>query len=133
MGSPGGSRIIGQVLNALVNFLDYGMCMSDAIAAPRAIARNDGVTEVELPLLSNTVAIDLLNNRGFNVQQLITDRPLGYVQGADFVYPPSQDRVRSTNRHLQSTQAGQSPFQCAATLQAAADSTRLHSALALAY
>jgi gamma-glutamyltranspeptidase/glutathione hydrolase len=34
-GSPGGSRIISAVLQVIVNVLDYGMNIADAVAAPR--------------------------------------------------------------------------------------------------
>ncbi len=43
IGSPGGSRIIGTVLNTLVNVIDGDMCLGDAIAAPRALSRNAAV------------------------------------------------------------------------------------------
>jgi gamma-glutamyltranspeptidase/glutathione hydrolase len=39
-GSPGGSMIITTVLQILVNYLDFGMSLPDAIAAPRASQRN---------------------------------------------------------------------------------------------
>jgi gamma-glutamyltranspeptidase/glutathione hydrolase len=34
-GSPGGSRIVSTVLQVIVNVLDYGMTVADAVAAPR--------------------------------------------------------------------------------------------------
>jgi len=40
VGSPGGSMIITTVLQILVNHLDFGMTLPDAIAAPRASQRN---------------------------------------------------------------------------------------------
>jgi gamma-glutamyltranspeptidase / glutathione hydrolase len=40
VGSPGGSTIITVVLQILVNRLDFGMSLPDAIAAPRASQRN---------------------------------------------------------------------------------------------
>jgi gamma-glutamyltranspeptidase / glutathione hydrolase len=40
VGSPGGSMIITTVLQILVNHLDFGMGLPDAIAAPRASQRN---------------------------------------------------------------------------------------------
>jgi gamma-glutamyltranspeptidase / glutathione hydrolase len=40
VGSPGGSMIITTVLQILVNYLDFGMTLPDAIAAPRASQRN---------------------------------------------------------------------------------------------
>jgi gamma-glutamyltranspeptidase / glutathione hydrolase len=40
VGSPGGSTIITVVLQILLNHLDFGMSLPDAIAAPRASQRN---------------------------------------------------------------------------------------------
>jgi gamma-glutamyltranspeptidase / glutathione hydrolase len=40
LGSPGGSMIITTVLQTLLNRLDFGMALPDAIAAPRASQRN---------------------------------------------------------------------------------------------
>jgi gamma-glutamyltranspeptidase/glutathione hydrolase len=34
-GSPGGSRIITAVLQVLVNVIDYGMSLNEAVQAPR--------------------------------------------------------------------------------------------------
>jgi gamma-glutamyltranspeptidase/glutathione hydrolase len=40
LGSPGGSTIITTVLQTILNRVDLGMSISDAIAAPRASQRN---------------------------------------------------------------------------------------------
>jgi gamma-glutamyltranspeptidase/glutathione hydrolase len=40
LGSPGGSTIITTVLQTLVNRIDLGMSLPDAVAAPRATQRN---------------------------------------------------------------------------------------------
>ncbi|MCB5912244.1 gamma-glutamyltransferase [Streptomyces pinistramenti] len=47
LGSPGGATIITTVLQTLVNYLDRGMPLVDAIAAPRASQRNAATTELE--------------------------------------------------------------------------------------
>ncbi|ANZ15492.1 gamma-glutamyltransferase [Streptomyces noursei ATCC 11455] len=47
LGSPGGATIITTVLQTLVNHLDRGMPLVDAIAAPRASQRNAAATELE--------------------------------------------------------------------------------------
>jgi gamma-glutamyltranspeptidase/glutathione hydrolase len=47
LGSPGGATIITTVLQTLTNFLDRGMPLVDAIAAPRASQRNAAKTELE--------------------------------------------------------------------------------------
>ena len=47
IGSPGGATIITTVLQSIVNYIDLGMTMDAAIAAPRLSQRNDKVTSVE--------------------------------------------------------------------------------------
>jgi len=47
VGSPGGASIITTVLQILVNRIDFGMSLPDAIAAPRASQRNGAVTQAE--------------------------------------------------------------------------------------
>ncbi|WP_421996332.1 gamma-glutamyltransferase [Reyranella sp.] len=46
LGSAGGSRIIGDTLQALLGLLDWNLSMRDALAQPRLINRN-GPTELE--------------------------------------------------------------------------------------
>ncbi|MFE6689203.1 gamma-glutamyltransferase [Streptomyces sp. NPDC057743] len=53
VGSPGGATIITTVLQTLINHLDRGMSLVDAIAAPRASQRNAAATELE-PALYNS-------------------------------------------------------------------------------
>ena len=47
VGSPGGATIITTVLQILVNRIDLGMTLPEAVAAPRASQRNAAVTPVE--------------------------------------------------------------------------------------
>ncbi|TQS26377.1 gamma-glutamyltransferase [Microbispora sp. KK1-11] len=47
VGSPGGATIITTVLQILVNRLDFGMSLPDAVAAPRASQRNTAATQAE--------------------------------------------------------------------------------------
>lgn len=47
LGSPGGSTIITTVLQVLTEFVDRGLPLVDAIAAPRASQRNAAQTELE--------------------------------------------------------------------------------------
>lgn len=47
LGSPGGATIITTVLQTLTGFLDRGLPLVDAIAAPRASQRNAAQTELE--------------------------------------------------------------------------------------
>jgi gamma-glutamyltranspeptidase/glutathione hydrolase len=56
LGSPGGSTIITTVLQILVDRLDLGATLSDAIAAPRATQRNTATTLGEAAFLSSPEA-----------------------------------------------------------------------------
>ncbi|HEX8787178.1 MAG TPA: gamma-glutamyltransferase [Telluria sp.] len=47
IGSPGGATIITTVLQTIVNYVDFGMPMDQAIDAPRLSERNAPATEVE--------------------------------------------------------------------------------------
>ena len=47
VGSPGGSTIITTVLQTLVNRLDFGMSLPEAVAAPRASQRNTASVSAE--------------------------------------------------------------------------------------
>lgn len=47
IGSPGGSTIITTVLQTIVNYIDFGMSMNQAIDAPRISERNNEATSTE--------------------------------------------------------------------------------------
>jgi gamma-glutamyltranspeptidase/glutathione hydrolase len=47
VGSPGGATIITTVLQTIINHVDFGMPMDEAIAAPRLSQRNAAETDVE--------------------------------------------------------------------------------------
>ena len=47
VGAAGGATIITTVLGILVNRIDFGMTLPDAIAAPRASQRNSATTQAE--------------------------------------------------------------------------------------
>jgi gamma-glutamyltranspeptidase / glutathione hydrolase len=61
LGSPGGSMIITTVLQLLVNHLDFGMSLPDAIAAPRASQRNTLTVFAEPDFISSAEAMALLD------------------------------------------------------------------------
>jgi gamma-glutamyltranspeptidase / glutathione hydrolase len=52
VGSPGGASIITTVLQILLNRIDFGMTLPQAIAAPRASQRNSAVTQAEPAFLA---------------------------------------------------------------------------------
>ena len=47
VGSPGGASIITTVVQILLNRIDFGMSLPEAIAAPRASQRNSATTQAE--------------------------------------------------------------------------------------
>ncbi|MGH3788392.1 MAG: gamma-glutamyltransferase [Pseudonocardiaceae bacterium] len=80
LGSPGGATIITTVLQILVNRLDLGMSLDDAIAAPRASQRNVATTEAEPAFLDLYEAA--LKARG---QQFSTIPEIGAATGLEFL------------------------------------------------
>ncbi|MDT7840146.1 gamma-glutamyltransferase [Streptomyces justiciae] len=59
LGSPGGATIITTVLQVLTEFVDRGMPLVDAIAAPRASQRNQTTTELEPGLYNSDLRTQL--------------------------------------------------------------------------
>ncbi|POX43998.1 gamma-glutamyltransferase [Streptomyces sp. Ru71] len=59
LGSPGGATIITTVLQTLTRFLDRGLPLVDAIAAPRASQRNAAQTELEPGLWNSDLRAQL--------------------------------------------------------------------------
>ncbi|NED97671.1 gamma-glutamyltransferase [Phytoactinopolyspora alkaliphila] len=59
LGSPGGATIITTVLQTLLNRIDLGMDLPDAVAAPRLSQRNGAVTNAEPAALGTPVAAEL--------------------------------------------------------------------------
>jgi gamma-glutamyltranspeptidase / glutathione hydrolase len=82
LGSPGGSTIITTVLQILVNDLDFGMTLPQAIAAPRASQRNTTTTSAEPAFLSTPEAQLLQTEHGHS----FTSTPeLGAAAGIAFL------------------------------------------------
>ncbi|WP_189840861.1 gamma-glutamyltransferase [Streptomyces umbrinus] len=59
LGSPGGATIVTTVLQTLTGFVDRGLPLVDAIAAPRASQRNQTTTELEPGLWSSPLRAQL--------------------------------------------------------------------------
>ncbi|MEU4616241.1 gamma-glutamyltransferase [Streptomyces umbrinus] len=68
LGSPGGATIITTVLQTLTGFVDRGLPLVDAIAAPRASQRNQTTTELE-PGLWNSPLRAQLESLGHGFRQ----------------------------------------------------------------
>ncbi|HEX7298339.1 MAG TPA: gamma-glutamyltransferase [Solirubrobacteraceae bacterium] len=59
LGSPGGASIITTVAQVLLNRLDFGMTLPEAIAAPRLSQRNTATTQTEAAFLGTPEAAAL--------------------------------------------------------------------------
>ena len=81
LGSPGGSTIITTVLQLLVDRLDLGATLPEAIAAPRLTQRNTAATLVE-PAFLLTPEADLLRARG---HELTATSEIGAATGIEFL------------------------------------------------
>ena len=66
LGSPGGSTIITTVLQTLINRIDLGMSISDALAAPRASQRNTANVTAEQAFIDAPYGKDLATRYGHN-------------------------------------------------------------------
>ena len=80
VGSPGGSTIITTVLQILVNHVDFGMTLPQAIAAPRASQRNAATTDAEPAFYNSALRQKLESQYGeaFKEQTgpVLPDRPM---------------------------------------------------------
>jgi gamma-glutamyltranspeptidase/glutathione hydrolase len=87
VGSPGGTRIIGFVTQAIVGVLDFGLDVQQAVAAPHFIAQDDGPLELEegtplasragaLRALGHSVAVHDLNSGLHAIAVEYTDTPV---------------------------------------------------------
>ena len=65
VGSPGGSMIITTVLQILLNHLDFGMSLPDAISAPRASQRNTVTVSAEPAFIASEGAALQALGHGF--------------------------------------------------------------------
>ncbi len=73
LGSPGGATIITTVLQTLVNYIDFGMSLPEAVAAPRISNLNAPETLAE-PAFLRTSAAAALEQRG---HEFVTPVSLG--------------------------------------------------------
>jgi gamma-glutamyltranspeptidase/glutathione hydrolase len=87
LGSPGGASIITTVLQILVNRLDLGMTLPQAIAAPRISQRDRATTEAEPAFLgsSQDAALTKLGQRFVLAPPAFTPTPeIGAATGLEF-------------------------------------------------
>jgi gamma-glutamyltranspeptidase/glutathione hydrolase len=69
LGTPGGVRIFGSVLQAIVNVIDHGMSLQQAVEAPRMWDRGP-VLEIEEGFPDAAALQAALERRGHTVQQV---------------------------------------------------------------
>jgi gamma-glutamyltranspeptidase / glutathione hydrolase len=81
-GSPGGATIITTVLQILMNRIDFGMTLPEAIAAPRASQRNTAKTDVEQAFLDQSDLVAKLQARG---HQFNAPAEIGAATGIEFL------------------------------------------------
>ena len=81
VGSPGGSTIITTVLQILVDRLDLGLTLPQAIADPRLSQRNTATTQVE-PAFLTTAEADALRAREHSFS---TTPEIGAATGIEFL------------------------------------------------
>ncbi len=82
LGSPGGSTIITTVLQLLVDRLDLGATLPEAIAAPRATQRNTASTLAEAAFISSPVGQELASTYG---HVLAPTGEIGAATGIEFL------------------------------------------------
>jgi gamma-glutamyltranspeptidase/glutathione hydrolase len=85
LGSPGGASIITTVAQVLVNRLDFGMTLPEAIAAPRVSQRNSATTQTEAGFLGTPEAAALqARGQAFTVSTG-TAAEIGAATGIEFL------------------------------------------------
>jgi gamma-glutamyltranspeptidase/glutathione hydrolase len=82
LGSPGGATIITTVLQVLVNHVDFGMSLPEAVAAPRASQRNAATTSAEQAFIDRYGAP--LSARG-HVLAVATPNPPGEIGAVEAI------------------------------------------------
>jgi len=88
VGSPGGASIITTVLQILLNRLDLGMSLPDAIAAPRISQRDNANTEAEPAFLGSPLdpALTALGQHFVPAPTMFTQIPeIGAATGLEFL------------------------------------------------
>jgi gamma-glutamyltranspeptidase/glutathione hydrolase len=90
VGSPGGATIITTVLQVLLNRIDFGMSLPEAIAEPRASQRNGTFTDAEPAFLNSPVGQQLISQYGEQLREqtgpvLPRDNYIGNATGIEFL------------------------------------------------
>jgi gamma-glutamyltranspeptidase/glutathione hydrolase len=83
LGSPGGSTIIGTVLQTLVNRIDLREPLLRAIALPRAVERNTATTQAEQAFIESPEGLDLVAVRGHRFAPPLAPGEIGAATGIE--------------------------------------------------
>jgi len=101
LGSPGGATIVTTVLQTLTGFLDRGLPLVDAIAAPRASQRNQTTTELEPGLWNSPLRAQLEAIGHQHAGRDLAKAPTERNHGADRERPPIGAEPSATREHQQ--------------------------------
>ena len=85
LGSPGGATIITTVLQILVDRLDLGATLPEAIAAPRVSQRNAVQSEAEPAFIASPEAAALISEHGHSPFKPVTGNEIGAATGIEFL------------------------------------------------
>jgi gamma-glutamyltranspeptidase/glutathione hydrolase len=81
-GSPGGSTIITTVLQVIVNVIDHGMSLSNAVGMPRFHHQWMPDAVIYEPFAFSPDTLKLLREEGHTLRELTWDRGLGDANSA---------------------------------------------------
>jgi gamma-glutamyltranspeptidase/glutathione hydrolase len=85
VGSPGGATIITTVLQLLVDRLDLGYTLPEAIAAPRVSQRNAVTSEAEPAFIASDEGKALVSQYGHNPFTVVKGNEIGAATGIEFL------------------------------------------------
>jgi gamma-glutamyltranspeptidase/glutathione hydrolase len=85
VGAPGGATIITTVLQILVERLDRGLTLPQAIAAPRASQRNAAATEAEPAFIASPAGRALASQHGQTFKVPTASPEIGAATGIEFL------------------------------------------------
>jgi len=85
LGSPGGASIITTVAQILLDRLDFGMSLPDAVASPRLSQRNSAQTQTETPFLATPEAAALQARGQSFMVSTGTGAEIGAATGIEFL------------------------------------------------
>ncbi len=85
VGSPGGSTIPGTVMQTIINRLDLGATLPEAIALPRAVERNTATTQAEQAFIDSAEGQALADDFGHTFLAPTGNGEIGAATGIEFL------------------------------------------------